>query len=356
VVTGKAEKHKNAAEVMQAPQDGFGSLGEQAHLDAAQLGWGQAASSIWTPDGPTDAGPAISPLYLADNGAQEQQLFSNTNTATFADQLPFPGNAGNEITPSATIGMAEPEAQPPLWLSASPRASTPLPNTPLPTTGWTPDAPLHNSAASTSLNSFSRPSEGRRSLLASKLTPRFGFTISGAFILTGMLLLIFVFLMSLSLPSPSFTSSSQTAPLTPTTMNTQKTPGARETAAPDPTTSPTAGAFSAQQFIDNAQTASAVNTSTATAIKVAISFKVHQQIYVTFAVHANQSGMVCLMWFLNGKQFDHYEFAMASVSTSAYSYTTASTPGTGYIQIYWATRPDCSDKELAQQVNFTVTA
>jgi hypothetical protein len=83
---------------------------------------------------------------------------------------------------------------------------------------------------------------------------------------------------------------------------------------------------------------------------------VRQQIYVTFAVHADQSGMVCLMWFLNEKQFDHYEFAMGSVSTSAYSYTTTNTPGSGYVQVYWATRPDCSDKTLAQQVNFTVTA
>src|SRR5262249_4818936 len=153
---------------------------------------------------------------------------------------------------------------------------------------------------------------------------------------------------------PSSTSPSLTAvptvaahaPNTPTTVN--------EAASPVATTGPTAtaGTFSGKQFIDNAQTASAVNTSTATAIGVTTTFKVRQKIYVTFAVHASQSGTVCLQWFLNDKQFDSYSFPIDAMSTSAYSFTAASTPGMGYIQIYWASKPGCTDKALAQQVDF----
>jgi hypothetical protein len=385
-VAGKAEKRKNAAEAMQAsPQGGFSPLEGQADLENAQpqrdhtssatwkpdapaeplwdhisqwkpdapaeSPWNQMSSATWTPDGPTDAGPAVAQPSQADNGGYEQQSFNNANTATFADQLPFPGD---EIAPSATIGTAEPEAQQPFGLPpAPPLVAAPLPSTPLPTTGWMQDPPSRIGPSSKGLNLSSLAGHG--SILASKLTPRFGFTISGAFILTGMLLLIFVFLMSLSLPPASSIASSQTAPLTPTVMSTQNTPTASQTVAPDPTVSPTADAAAGAQFINNVQTASTVNTTTATAIQVTTKFKVRQQIYVTFAVHASQSGMICLLWFLNGQQFDHYEFPMDSVSTSAYSFTTASAPGPGYIQIYWATKPDCSDKVLAQQANFTVT-
>lgn len=404
-VAGKAEKRKNAAEAMQAsPQGGFSPLAGQADLENAQPQrdhissatwkpdapaqssqdhispapwkpdapaeplwdhvspwkpdapaeplWDHVSSATWSPDGPTDAEPVVNPPGQADNGAYGQQSFNNVNTATFVDQLPFPGD---EIAPDLAFGMSEPDEQKPFGLPPDPPlAATPLPNTPLPTTDWTPGAPSRIGAPSKSLNLSSRA--GYDSFLASKLTPRFGFTISGAFIITGMLLLIFVFLMSLSLAPASSITSSQITPLTPTTMSTQNTPTTSQTVAPDPTVSPTADAAAGAQFISNVQTASTVNTTTATAIQVATKFKVRQQIYVTFAVHANQSGMICLLWLLNGQQFDHYEFPMDSVSTSAYSFTTANAPGTGSIQIYWATRPDCSDKVLAQQASFTVTA
>jgi predicted RNA-binding Zn-ribbon protein involved in translation (DUF1610 family) len=368
-VAGKAEKSKNAVDVMQSsPQDGFGFQGGQADQEKPQAQWNQTSSATWdpdgvaeplwdqafsgnwSPDGPTDARPAVMPLYQTAEEAYGQQSFNNANAATLADQLPFPGN---ELPPVAIIGTAEPEAQQPFGLPGAVMA--PLPNTPLPTSGWTPDAPLHASTPSIGSNSPSHIVKGHDSFLASKLTPSFGFTISGAFILTGTLLLIFVFLMSLSLSPSSSISSSQVAQHTPTTMmSTQNTPAATGTVTPVPTISPTVDATSAKQVINNAQTASTINTATATAIQVTTRFKVHQQIYVTFAVHTTQSGMACLLWFLNEKQFDQYAFAVNSVSTSAYSFTTASTPGSGYVQIYWATKPDCSDKVLAQQVNFTV--
>ncbi len=342
-VVGKVEKRNNEAEELSTALPGGSGIQEGGpHQEPAQQAWGQAASETWGNGAMNNGGSAAPPLY---QGASQHEQLPLTGTATFAEQLSFPESEAPFSARTNQAGAAA--VQQPLKLSAPPPLSpAPLANTPLPASSWTPDvlATSPKPYASTSDNSF----------LASKLTPRFGFTISGAFILTGMLLLVFVFLISLSLPVSSI-SSSQTAVPTITTK-AKDTPTANTTASPAATTSPTAGTFPGQQFIDNGQTASAVNTSTATATKVTSSFKVHQQIYVTFAVHANQSGMVCLMWFLNEKQFDSYNFAMSGVSTSAYSYTTASTPGTGYIQIYWATKPDCSDKALAQQVNFTVTA
>ncbi len=398
-MAGKAEKRKNAAEVMPtSPQGGFSPLPDQSNLANAQpqrdhtssavwepsapaespqdhlpptawkpdapaeplwdhlsqwqsgaspdSSWDHLSSASWTPDGPTDAGPVVAPPGHADNGGYEQQSFNSTNIATFVDQLPFPGD---EIPSDPPLDMAEQDEQKPFGLPPDP----PLPNTPLPNTGWPPDEPLRIANSSKKFNLSSRA--GRDSFLASKLTPRFGFTISGAFILTGMLLLIFVFLMSLSLPPASSIVSSQTTPLTPTVTSSQYTPTASQTVTPDPTASPTADAAAGAQFISNVQTASTVNTATATAIQVATKFKVRQRIYVTFAVHANQSGMICLLWLLNGQQFDHYEFPMDSISTSFYSFTSANAPGSGSIQVYWATKPDCSDKVLAQQTSFTVT-
>jgi hypothetical protein len=344
-VAGKVEKRNNEAEELPTALQG-GSGIQEGGLHQQQ--WGQAAASAtWDINGSAgNGGAATPPLYQGNQALQHEQL-PFTSTATFAEQLSFPEP---EASFPANMNPA-PAAQQPIRLSAPPPNSPPpLTNTPLPTSNWAPDMPAGHAAFATNL----KPYGSHNSFLASKLTPRFGFTIAGAFILTGTLLLIFVFLISLSLPVSSISSSQKAAPTI--TTKAKDTPTASETASPEATVSPTAGAFPGQQFIDNGQTASAVNTNTATATQVTSSFKVHQQIYVTFAVHASQNGMVCLMWFLNEKQFDSYNFAMSGVSTSAYSYTTANTPGTGYVQIYWATKPDCSDKTLAQQINFTVTA
>lgn len=346
-VVGKDEKSINAVEGTAASlQGGFGTLGEQAYLEPAQPQRGPAASSTW--DIPATSGPsASSPLYQTGQEVYEQLDFNDDNSPTLADQLPFPGSAA----PFAS--MTESEPQQPLRRSEPLISSTPLTNTPLPPTGWTPEVPLPRAPYSRN----ERNSSISNSFLASKLTPRFGFTIAGAFILTGMLLLIFVFLISLSLPLSSISSSQQvTLTVTAHAKNTPTTVNA--TVSPQVTASPTAtaSAQSGAQFIDNAQTASTINPNTGTATKVTSSFKVHQQIYVTFAVHASQSGAVCLQWFLNEKQFDSYQFPMDAISTSAYSYTTATAPGAGYVQIYWASKPDCLDKVLAQQVSFTVTA
>jgi hypothetical protein len=116
-------------------------------------------------------------------------------------------------------------------------------------------------------------------------------------------------------------------------------------------------AFPGQQYIDNAQVAGSVNTKTAQPIQLATTFKVSQQIFVTFAVHpGGRNGAVCLLWYLNSHQFTHYEFLANGNATPAYSYAYPGSAGAGYVEIYWASTTACADKVLAQHVNFTVGA
>jgi hypothetical protein len=84
--------------------------------------------------------------------------------------------------------------------------------------------------------------------------------------------------------------------------------------------------------------------------------------YVTFDIHAGgHSGTVCLLWYLNTKQFSYYPLLVPGGRTllPAYSYTTVpSIPGSGYVELYWGHLPTCNDpdKVLESRVKFTVSA
>lgn len=174
--------------------------------------------------------------------------------------------------------------------------------------------------------------------------------VAGLCVITGGLILAFVYFMALGLPAS--TTSAYTA--TPTTINTL--PSA--TAAPSATVVPstTVGAFPGQQYIDNAQMASLVNTNTAQPLQTGTSFKVNQRIYVTFNIHPNgKSGAVCLIWYLNSRIVTQFPFAVSTTANAGYSYAIYGGAGKAYVEIYWASSTICSDKILAQQVNFTVT-
>lgn len=183
-------------------------------------------------------------------------------------------------------------------------------------------------------------------------TSNAGFIVAGLCVITGGLILVFVYFMALGLPAASTTSAYT---VTPTTIS-NTLPSA--TAAPSVTVMPstTVGAFPGQQYIDNAQMASLVNTNTAQPLQMATRFKVNQRIYVTFNIHPNgKSGAVCLIWYLNSRLVTQYPFAVSTTANAGYSYAIYGGAGEGYVEIYWASSTICSDKILAQQVNFTVT-
>ena len=190
-------------------------------------------------------------------------------------------------------------------------------------------------------------------------TARLNFTIAGLCVLTGGLILIFVYIISFSLP-PTLASSQQAVVATATTQGfsptAQGTPAnATATIQATPAATPTVGLPGAQ-YIDTARMASSVNTTTAQPIQLTSKFKTKQPIFVTFMLHPqNTGGAVCLLWYLNQKPFSHYAFSVDTTPQSAYSYAYAGSPGSGSVEIYWASTTACTDTELAQVLKFTVS-
>ena len=71
-------------------------------------------------------------------------------------------------------------------------------------------------------------------------------------------------------------------------------------------------------------------------------------------LHPPTSGAVCLVWYINQKQFSQFPFTVDAIPQHAFSYAYANTPGQGFVNIYWASSTACTDKLLAQTVPFTV--
>ena len=175
-----------------------------------------------------------------------------------------------------------------------------------------------------------------------------GLTVAGLCVFTSALILIFVYFMSMGL--------SNDAPRTQGGILKAST-ATNIASSPTVAISSTPTILPGAQFIDHAQTASAIDFDTSKATTPASKFSVNQKIYVTFDLHPNdQAGAVCLSWYLNGKKIAHYEFAVpAGTSKSAYSYAVYQGIGAGSVHISWASSIACSDKLLAQEVNFSVT-
>ena len=197
---------------------------------------------------------------------------------------------------------------------------------------------------------YSKPAPVMRA--QTRRTSNAGFILAGLCVITGGLILVFVYFMASGLPSTNTTSASMGAP----TTTSGTLPSATTVPWPTVLPSPTVGAFPGQQYIDNAQMASMVNTNTAQPLQMTTRFKVNQRIYVTFNIHPNgKSGAVCLLWYLNSKIVTQYPFAVTAAANAGYSYAIYGTAGESYVEIYWASSTTCSDKILAQHVNFTVT-
>jgi len=272
--------------------------------------------------------------------------FPVSGNGSFAGPTTSQADSWEEPAPVQRISSPAFAAQ--TWVQTT---STPPPTSPTPPPGqlWLPEAQPQPAWASTppaGTQAWTRPSERSRP----RRNTNFGFMVAGLCVITGGLILIFVYFMATSLQN------------TPDTTNTgaagTPTAAATNSAALSPTAvlSPTPTPFPGQQYIDNAQTASAVDTKSGTPTQPAITFKVRQKIYVTFQVHpTGQGGAVCLLWYLNEKNITHYEFPVGASSTGAYSYATYGMAGPSYVEIYWASSTQCTDKILAQRVNFTVT-
>jgi hypothetical protein len=332
-IEGKPEKNKSqfrAAPVFSAENPGLPGPGKEA------------AGQQWREQPPQPA------QNMEQRAFPQPGPFPHRQQSPEQSNTPFPGMNGMPTRigePGPSGGVVANIEQPP---------ATPLPPAmPLkpPDTDWGA-APLPLSSADTT--AFPRlPSQESR-----RRSAILGFGLAGVCIATGWILLIVVYILSLSLPP----ETKHALPTRTTIQNSGVTvvgpqPTNPVTPTPEeeitPTTSP--NTFPGQKYIDRAQMASDVNPNNATPKQATTVFKPGQRIYVTFSIHSNQSGAVCLLWYLNNKNFTHYEFSIDAASIPAYSYAIASGTGNGYVEIYWASSIQCTDKLLAQQVSFTVT-
>jgi len=177
---------------------------------------------------------------------------------------------------------------------------------------------------------------------------RLWFTVAGLCILAGALILVFVYVSAIVSPGGNTTTTGAGSPVSLPT----KTPTPTATTAP----TPTATIYPGQQYINNAQMASAINSSSLQPTQLTTTFKTNQKIYVTFQLHpAGHTGAVCLLWYLNGQQITQYSFAISANSKLSYAYATYGGTGAAYVELYWASTMQCTDQLLAQHVDFTVT-
>ncbi len=188
-----------------------------------------------------------------------------------------------------------------------------------------------------------------------QVTPRntrntkLGFVTAGLCVLTGGMLLIFVYFLAIRLPG---SNSNNTTTTTSTSNKSTPTTAPTSTAA----LSPTALSYPGQQYIDNAQMANTVDSNSLQPSQITTTFKTGQKIYVAFHLHPPHSGAVCLTWYLNGNQVAHYSFPISANSKLSYAYFIYGGSGTAYVELYWASTTQCTDRVLAQHVDFTVTS
>ena len=257
-------------------------------------------------------------------------------------------------------------AQGPSWGQAQPWSSPPIPSSPTRSTGLYQDQipfPLATPSPAPQVEhswqsartpgvmySTSAPAARPQAPRMSNL----GFIVAALCVISGGLILIFVYFLAMSLPAnPATGAYPPTSAATRTVLAASPT---SPTLSPTAVLSPTAGTLPGQQYIDNSQMASLVNTVTAQPLQLTTTFKVNQKIYVTFNINPNsKNGAICLLWYLNNKIVTQFPFSVTTSAKAGYSYAIYGGTGPAYVDIYWASTTACSDKILAQHVIFTVT-
>jgi hypothetical protein len=180
------------------------------------------------------------------------------------------------------------------------------------------------------------------------LNSRIGFIVAGICVFTGGALLVLVYFLAMGQSGDPSTTGN-----TPTSTHATSSPAVTPSPAGSP--SPTATSYPGQQYINNAQMSSVQPSASQPALP-ATSFKIHQTFYVVFNINSGgQAGAVCLVWYLNGQQAFHFSFAVGAHTTASYGQAMFDSPGSGYVELYWASSKACTDQVLAQHVDFTIT-
>jgi hypothetical protein len=182
------------------------------------------------------------------------------------------------------------------------------------------------------------------------------------------LLLVLITVLSTSGSNNASSNTALTSATSPTAANSTVAPQATSTptaasdnATPTVSDSPTTTgtAYPGQQYIDNAQMAMGVDNKTMQPQQPTTTFPVNTNMYVIFDLHPpTQGGEVCAIWYLQGSSnpVTSYNFDVKGTSHASYTFASYGSPGQAYVELYWASDKSCSDKILAQHVDFTVTA
>jgi hypothetical protein len=110
----------------------------------------------------------------------------------------------------------------------------------------------------------------------------------------------------------------------------------------------------ASSIIINAQTASTINASYIPT-QVTTSFATNQTIYTSLVIDSkNQNGYVMIKWYENNRLLSSDSLAHNAKDNIAFFTQKYSSPAKGSAELYWCTKADCSDAQLARVVNFTV--
>lgn len=195
----------------------------------------------------------------------------------------------------------------------------------------------------------------------SKANPRLLFIVAGLFVFLAAMLLGLVYVLgSANSGNNSQNNTANTGQNTPSSQVTTTPAGVTpttDTTTPDANASPTGTAYPGQQYIDGAQMAAGVDQKTLQPQNPTTTFTAGASMYVLFNLHPpSQGGAVCSYWYLGGTQVTSYAFVVKGTSRVSYTYAKYGSAGQGYVELYWASSKSCSDKVLAQHVDFTVTA
>lgn len=148
---------------------------------------------------------------------------------------------------------------------------------------------------------------------------------------------------------------------TPTTDGVTPT-----TSTGDNSQSPSGRPFSptAQQIITNPETSSAVDSTTAEPTSPTKSFKAGSYVYVTFKLNLASSGLNFSngdKGYVEGRFYVDNQFGKNTIlpidrdAPGAYVGIQYLVASQGAAEIYWCRQADCSDRQLAQVVTFTVS-
>lgn len=166
-------------------------------------------------------------------------------------------------------------------------------------------------------------------------------------------------------PTPTVavsTSQATTAEATPTLAVTA-TPATTST---NTSASPSGASVvpAAAAIITNPQSASAVNQDTAAPTTLTKTFKAKSFVYITFDLNlskanidiATQKAYVEGRFYVDGSYGKNEILPVDRPAPGGYVGVQYLVPGNGAAELYWCMKADCSDRQLAQYVTFTITS